>query len=298
MSTILVVGATGMLGSEICQQLAAAGKSVRGMVRDSSDPGKVSRLKSFGVETIEGNVHDRSSLDKACQGVTAVISTVSSIPFSYVPGTNDVQTTDLEGLTNLIEAARANNVARFIYTSFSGNINLDFPLRNAKREVERRLEDSGLVFTTLRPSYFMEVWLSPAVGFDPANAKATIYGMGQNPINWIAVRDVAQFAVASLEHPAASNATLELGGPEALTPVEVIKIFEQAGGRSFEVQFVPEDALLAQQTAATDPMQQSFVGLMQSYASGDPIEMSDTLQTFRVQPRTVREYARQVLTPA
>jgi uncharacterized protein YbjT (DUF2867 family) len=56
----------------------------------------------------------------------------------------------------------------------------------------------------------MEAWLSPVVGFDAANAKATVYGTGQNPISWIAIQDVARFAVASLDHPAAKNATLEL----------------------------------------------------------------------------------------
>lgn len=298
MSTILVVGATGILGSEICRQLRATGKSVRGLVRESSDPAKVSRLQSFGVETVEGNVQDRASLERACQGVTAVISTVSAMPFSYAPGVNDVKTVDLEGVTNLIEAARANHVSHFIYVSFSGNVDLDFPLRNAKREIERMLQESGLTFTILRPSYFMEAWLSPVVGFDPVNAKATVYGTGQNPISWIAVENVAQFAVAALDHPAAKNAILELGGPEALSPLEVVKAFEIAGGRSFEMQFVPEEALLGQQAAATEPMQQSFVGLMLCYAKGDPIEMSETLQTFSVQPTTVQEYARRVLAPA
>jgi NADH dehydrogenase len=250
------------------------------------------------VETVQGDVRDPSSLDKACQGVTALISTVSAMPFSYVPETNNLQTTDSEGVTNLIEAARKNNVSHFVYTSISGNLDVDFPLENAKREMERKLKESGLVFTILRPSYFMEAWLSPVVGFDAANAKATVYGTGQNPISWIAIQDVARFAVASLDHPAAKNATLELGGPESISPVEVIKLFEQAGGRSFEVQFVPEEALQAQQAAATDPMQQSFVGLMRCYAAGDPIDMSETLQTFTVQPTTVQEYARQVVTPA
>lgn len=298
MSTILVVGATGLLGSKICQQLTAAGKSVRALVRDSSDPAKASRLKSLGVETIQGDVRDRASLDQACQGVTAVISTLSSMPFSYQPGVNDIQTTDLEGVTNLIEAAKANGVSHFIYTSISGNVDLDFPLRNAKREVERRLKESGLVYTILRPSYFMEAWLSPAVGFDAANAKAAIYGSGQNPISWVSLQDVARFAVASLNHPAAKNATLELGGPEAVSPSEVVKLFEQAGGRSFEVQLVPEEALQEQQAAATDPMQQSFSGLMRCYALGDPIEMSATLRDFSIQPTTVEEYARRVLTVA
>ena len=298
MSTILVVGATGILGSEICRQLRAAGHTVRGLVRESSDPAKVSRLQSFGVETVGGSVQDRASVERACQGVNAVISTVSAMPFSYAPGTNDVQSVDLDGVTNLIEAARVNNVSHFIYVSFSGNVDLDFPLRNAKREVERRLRESGLAFTILRPSYFMEAWLSPVVGFDPVNAKATVYGTGQNPISWIAVENVAQFAVAALDHPGAKNAILELGGPEALSPLEVIKVFENAGGRPFEMQFVPDDALLAQQAAANDPMQQSFVGLMRCYAAGDPIAMADTLKTFAVQPSTVQEYAKRVLAPA
>jgi NADH dehydrogenase len=177
-------------------------------------------------------------------------------------------------------------------------INLDFPLQRAKREVERRLKESGLVYTILRPSCFMEVWLSPAVGFDPAHAKAAIYGTGQNPISWIAVHDVAQFAVAFLDHPAAKNAILDLGGPKALSPLDVVKLFEQASGHSFELQFVPKEALEVQQAAATDPMQQSFSALMRFVASGNPIEMSATLQTFAVQPTTVEAYIRHVLTPA
>jgi len=298
MSRILVVGATGMLGSEICHQLTALGKSVRGLVRDSSDPLKVSRLQAFGVETVQGDVRDRASLNRACQGVTAVITTVSAMPFSYQPGVNDLQTADLNGVTNLIEAAKANQISQFIYASIPAMINLDFPLQRAKREVERRLKESGLVYTILRPSCFMEVWLSPAVGFDPAHAKAAIYGMGQNPISWIAVHDVAQFAVASLDHPAAKNAILDLGGPEALSPLDVVKLFEQASGHSFELQFVPKEALEVQQAAATDPMQQSFSALMRFVASGNPIEMSAALQTFAVQPTTVEAYIRHVLTPA
>jgi NADH dehydrogenase len=223
-----------------------------------------------------------------------VITTASSMPFSYQPGENDIQRVDLEGLTNLIAAAQAADVSRFIYTSFSGQIDLDFPLRDAKRAVEQRLRDSGLVYTILRPSYFMEVWFSPAVGFDAVNAKAQIYGAGENPISWISLQDVAQFAVESLDNPAARNATLELGGPEALSPLQVVRIFEEAGGRPFEVQHVPEEALEQQQAAATDPMQQSFAGLMRCYARGDRIDTQQTSQAFSVQPTSVVSFARRV----
>jgi len=295
MSTILVAGATGLLGSTICQRLTASGKSVRALVRESSDPVKVKKLQSLGVETVQGDVRDRASLDKACQGISAVICTVSSMPFSYQPGVNDIQSTDLDGITSLIEAAQVNHVSQFIYTSFATNADIDFPLQNAKLEVEQKLKESGLDYTILRPSYFMEVWLSPAVGFDPANAKAVIYGTGQNPISWISLQDVAQFAVASLDHPAAKNATLALGGPEAVCPSDVIRLFEHANGSSFELQFVPEEALQAQQAAATDAMQQSFSGIMQYYAIGDPIEMSATLQAYAIQPTTLEEYVKRTL---
>jgi NADH dehydrogenase len=258
----------------------------------------VSRLQALGVETVEGDLRDPASLDRACEGVTHVITTVSAVPFSYEPGMNDLQTTDVEGTANLIKSAKAKNVTQFIFTSIPIDQGPESPIKSANSEVERRLKESGLVYTILQPTFFMEVWLSPAVGFDVANCKAAIYGTGQNPISWIAVKDVAQFAVASLDHPAAKNATLVLGGPEAISPLEVVRAFEEASGRSFELQFVPVDVLEMQQAAATDPMQQSFSGLMRYYAEGHLIDMSSLQEAFAVQPSTVREYVRRVLTPA
>jgi NADH dehydrogenase len=291
----LVVGATGFLGTEICRQLAAKGKPVKAMVRSTSDQAKVDKLKSFGVELVQGDLRERASLEAACQGVTAVISTASAMPFSYQPEANNILTVDLEGLTNLISATQVAGMPRFIYTSFSGQMDLDFPLRNAKRAVEQRLKDSGLVYTILHPSYFMEVWLTPAVGFDVSNAKAQIYGTGGNPISWISFKDVAQFAVESLDNSAAQNAVLELGGPEALSPLQVVWIFEEVGGKPFEVQHITEESLRAQQKAATDPMQQSFSALMLCYAQGDAIDMQEMLKAFPLKLASVRDYAGSVL---
>lgn len=299
MSTILVVGATGLLGSDICRQLIAEGKSVRALVRSTSDPAKVEKLKSLGAEIIQGDVRDRDSLDRACNGVTAVISTVSAMPFSYQAGVNDLQRVDLEGLINLIEAAKANQVTHFVYTSVSANALLaECPLVDAKSEVERRLKESGLTYTILHPSAFMEVWLGPAVGFDAANGKVAIYGTGENPISWIAVHDITQFAIASLDHPGAKNVTIELGGPEAISPLDAVRCFEDVYGRPIELQFVPVEALKAQEAAATDPMQKTFSVLMQFIAAGDPIEMSDTYKTFDIRPTSLEEYVSRVSTPA
>src|SRR4029077_5530820 len=146
------------------------------------------------------------------------------------------------GQLSLIDAAKAAGVERFVLISFP-KMNVEFPLQSAKREVEQHLKESGMTYTILRPSFFMEVWLSPALGFDAANATAQIYGSGENKISWISYRDVAKFAVASLDNPEARNAVIELGGPEALSPLEVVQIFERMKGRKFDVQHVPEEAL-------------------------------------------------------
>lgn len=287
-----------MVGGEVCRMLREAGQPVRALVRPTSAPEKTARLADMGCELVTGDLRDRASLDAACRGVDAVICTVSAMPFSWAPPDNTIETVDLNGVKTLIDAAQAAGVRHFTHTTFSGNIDTDFSLRNAKRAAESYLKQSGMNYTILRPGYFMEIWLSPAVGFDYANAHATIYGTGHDKLSWISLGDVAKFAVASLANPAARNVTLELGGPEALSPLEVVTIFEEIGGRHFDVVHVPDEALAAQQAAAPDEMQRSFTGLMRCYAAGDPIPMADTLRAFPITMTTVRAYAARALAPA
>jgi len=106
---------------------------------------------------------------------------------------------------------------------------------------------------------------------------------------------LAQFAVASLGSPATRNVTLELGGPEGLSPRHVVEIFEKIGGEAFEVTQVPVEALQGQLAGATDPMQQSFVALMLGYAGATAIDMTAALKTFPLKLRTIEVYARSVM---
>lgn len=288
---ILVVGATGFLGSEICRRLTPAGQIVRGLVRVTSDPAVTGRLADMGVQLVEGDLKDRASLIAACQGAQIVIST-ATVTRSSQPG-DSIEATDADGQQNLVAAAQEAGVAHFIYVSYSGQIGTDDPLTLAKRGVEQQLRGSGLTYTILRPSYFIEAWLSPAFGFDAANAKATIYGTGENKVSWISLGDVAAFAVESLTNPAARNATLEIGGPDALSPLEVVAVFEEVSGKKFEVQHVPEESLQAQQANAQDSLQRTFAALMLAYAKGDVILMETTLQQFPLTLTSVRDYARQ-----
>lgn len=289
---ILVAGATGFLGSEVCRRLVASGHAVRGLVRASSDPQAVARLEALRVEVTRGDVRDRASLDRACAGVDGVISTVTTTR-SRQPDEN-IESTDENGQLQLVDAASAAGVRRFVYVSYSGHFEGEDPLTHAKRAVERRLRESPMSYTILRPTYFMEAWLSPALGFDYTNGRATVYGDGEGKISFISLADVAEFAVRALEAPGAENAVIELGGPEALSPHEVIRIFERRTGKRFDVEHVPEEALRAQRDGATDSLQRTFATLMLNYAKGDAIPMDETLRQWPVQLTKVEDYAARV----
>jgi NADH dehydrogenase len=293
---VLVAGSTGFLGREICRRLRARGVAVRALVRSSSDQSVVAELEALGAETVLGDVKDRASLDAACRGADTVISTVTTTR-SRAPG-DSLESADHAGQLALVDAAQAAGVKRFVFVSFSGGIAGEDALTAAKRGVEARIRESGMMFTILRPTNFMEVWLGPHLGFDAANAKATIYGTGDNPISFISRDDVAEFAVQALDNPAATNATIELGGPEALSPHQVIRIFERVGGRPFQVQYVSAAALEAAMAAATDSLQRAFASLSLSYARGDVIPMEGTLRQFPIALRSVEEYARGILAGA
>ncbi|NJN42912.1 MAG: SDR family oxidoreductase [Flammeovirgaceae bacterium] len=290
-SKILVVGATGFLGMEICRQLKANHKNVFGLVRKTAAEDRTKALKQWGVQFLEGDLKDRASLKKALQGIDIVISTASST-FSRQDG-DSIQTVDNEGQSNLVDEAKSAGVKQFVYISFSFTP-LGFPLQTAKQRVEEKIKTSGMTFSFIKPSFFMEAWLSPAVGFDFPNAKATIYGEGKNKISWIAISDVAAFTVAMVNNPAAKNKTFEIGGPEAISPLEVVAIFEKASGRKFELQHVPVEALQGQWNAAPDDLSKSFASLMLFYANGHPVDMKEPLSIVGLKLKSVQEYAAQV----
>ncbi len=290
-SSILLVGATGYLGMEVCRQLMTTNRNVTALVRSTSAAEKVNALKQMGAKIVEGDLKDITSIKKVLNGITKVISTASST-ISSQAGDN-IQTVDNEGQINLVDSAEASGVSQYIFVSIPPMTG-EFPLQTAKRKVENKITASKIAYTILQPSFFMEAWLSPMIGFDFPNAKATIYGEGKNKISWIALHDVAAFVVASLENPAARNKKLQLGGPEALSPLEVVALFEKAGNKKFNLQHVPVEALQAQQKGAPDDLGKSFASLMLAYASGSEINMNETLKAFPLKLKTVSEYAMQM----
>lgn len=290
---ILVVGATGLLGTRVCERLRAEGQPVRALVRRTSDPDKVNALRSLGCELATGDLKERPQIEAACEGISAVISTASSTR-SRQQG-DSIESVDLHGQLALVNAAKAAGVKRFIYASFRDDPAIQYPLTEAKRSVEHAMADFD--FTSIQASWFMEVWLSPALGFDYVHGKVRLYGSGSKPISWVSYRDVAEFCIAPVLRSLGIRSVLAVGGPEALTPLEVVRIFEEESGRHFELETIPEEKLREQFDSADDSLEKSFAGLMLQYAHGDAIDMRGLLQLIPVRLTSVREYARAVLEP-
>jgi uncharacterized protein YbjT (DUF2867 family) len=287
---VLVAGATGVLGSEIVRRLIARGEKVRAMVRTTSAPEKVERLKRTGAEIVVADVKDPSTLLAACAGVDAVISTITTIVTSQ-PG-DSFEATDREGTKALIDAATQSGARKFVFVSFDTSKSVDYPLSNAKREAEEHLKKSGLDYTILHPSFFCEIWLGPMLFADPVACTAKVYGKGNEKLRYVAVADVAEFAVQALTNPAARNAVIPVGGPEEISQREAVRLFEEAYGKQFNVIEVPEAALEAQWSTAQNPFDKTFAGLMLGLARGFDSGMEPPFDQFPMQMTSPRDYVR------
>jgi uncharacterized protein YbjT (DUF2867 family) len=287
--SILVVGATGVVGSQIVGGLQQRNKQVRALVRGGVAHPKTEALRALAAEIVDGDLTRPETLDRACQDVETVITTATSMP----SGANDgLRRVDHDGSLALIAAAERANVRKFIYVSYSGNIQEECPLSAAKRTCEAQLLDGPMQAVILRPSYFMEMWLSPALGFDPLHGSARIYGSGEAKGNYISAFDVADFAVAAaIRDHSTKNTVLEMGGPDALSQLDAVAIFERTLGSKVRLDFVPLEAL-QEQHRASDPLQKTFAALMLGYAKGDVIDGARaTAEQYDITLRSVAQYA-------
>lgn len=287
----LVVGATGFVGKRIAQRLREEGRSVRAMVRGGAQRPEAKPFSDAGIEIVDADLVRPETLAPACRDIETVVCTATSMPHGRDDGLRRV---DREGVLALIEAAQHAGVKKFIYTSYSGNLRVESPLETAKRDCENRLLSStppGRA-VILRPSYFTEVWLSPMLGFDPAKAFARIYGSGQAKVSYISALDVAEFAVAATRGTASGKEAIEMGGPEAISQLDAVRLFEETLGKRFRLEFVPLAALEEQHRSA-DPLQKTFAALMLGYARGDAIpESRVNAERFGVPLHSVADYAR------
>jgi NADH dehydrogenase len=236
MVMILIVGGTGTLGSATTRRLLTRGTAVRVMTRT---PEKAAELGKLGAEVVQGDLLEKASLTRACRGVEKVLAAAHSV---MGRGREASKYVDLQGHKDLIDAARTAGVKHFVYTSaYQYNPTYDaVPFFHFKRQIEHYLQTSGLSYTILRPTAFMEAHAEMFIG-QPilGKGKVSLFGKGQNPRNFVAADNVAQFAVMALSDPTFSGQTVDIGGPENVTNMEVVRLYEKLDGRTAKVSHVP-----------------------------------------------------------
>jgi nucleoside-diphosphate-sugar epimerase len=110
--TVLITGATGQVGNAIARRLAADGVEVRALVRSPER----ARVLPEGVEPVFGDVTDAASLQAALDG-TATVYHAAGIPEQWRRDVDEFARVNVEGTRNVVEAALAAQVERFVYTS-------------------------------------------------------------------------------------------------------------------------------------------------------------------------------------
>jgi uncharacterized protein YbjT (DUF2867 family) len=151
---ILVVGASGQLGTAIVKKLTERQKRVIALVRPTAT---YQHLSSYGVEVRFGDLTDAENLKTVCQGIDVIIATANSVSPRQKGDT--LKKIDVKGYFSLIDAANSAHVHHFIYCSAISFGELDdfVPISSAKRKVEKYLMQSGINYTIFRPDAFMDI---------------------------------------------------------------------------------------------------------------------------------------------
>jgi NADH dehydrogenase len=267
---IAIVGATGVLGDRIARALLSEGRPVIAVTRD---PAKATELARFGAEVRQANLTERASLAGACRGAESVVSTVHAI---LGRGQNRSELVDDEGQRALIDAAKSEGVGHFVMMSAIG-VSADHPIDfwRSKHRAEQHLKASGMSYTIIRPTMFMETHAHLLLGRSILEkGSATIFGSGEQKVNFVAAGDVARLVIRVLGDARARDTTIEIGGPENLSRNEVAALYGRLAGREPKLRHLPLGVLRAL-SAVMRPLHPGVSRVMQS-----GVVMSELDETF------------------
>jgi len=287
---VLVVGATGQLGGVITRKLSAAGVPVRALARRRD---KLEALAAPGVEPAAIDLLDLAKLTEACRGISQIIATANN---NMGKGATSPMRVDLAGYQNLCAAVRNTGVRRLLYVSFRGaSPHLPVDIFRLKWHIEDVIRRSGVPHVILRPTAFMDVWIDQLIA-DGIRKKgvAMLFGDGTGVANYIAVEDVAEFAVKILGRDDVVNEIVDLGGPSDISYNDLTTLIERRLGAPGKRRHMPVVAL-----KLLPPLIKPFnevaarmvsLGYFAATLSRPFPEWKASADRFGVAPRTVEQY--------
>ena len=275
---ILVIGATGNIGKDVVAGLRAKGEEVRAMVRD---PEKAKASREPGVEYVTGDLGNPESVAAALQGIEK----------AFLLSPENPEMPDLHA--KFAAAAKDAGLRHIVRLSIlPANPDAPLPLVKWHGEADRSVMESGVPYTILRASYFMQNTLGGAA---TAASNGTLYSaMGEGKVGHIDTRDVADVAVAVLTSTGHEGQSYLLTGPEALTMAEVAGRLSTALDKTIEYVNLPPDEAKARlvEAGTLDWRADAWVKLAGMIGLGIASMVTPTVKdVLGRDPRTIEQFA-------
>ena len=234
---ILVAGGTGTLGRAVIARLTASAEKVRVLTRNAA------RADGLPADVSVGDVRDPVTLAAAVDGCSTVVSAVHGFLGGRGAGPAAI---DDRGNANLVRAAVDAGVPHFVMLSVL-DARPDHPmsLHRAKYAAEQHLYASGLAWTVLRPSSYVETWAGVVGSKVAGGGPGLVFGRGANPINFVAAGDVAALVERAITDPNMRGEAIDVPGPDNLTMVEFARLLGAT-----KIRHVPRGMLRVMSVAA------------------------------------------------
>ena len=260
MNRVLVIGATGTVGSQVVSQLLAKRGSVRALVRNPS-----TACLPPQVELVRGDLTIPETLDPCFEGMDDVFLVWTAPPPAVTPAIERI----------------AKHARRIVY--LSAPIKTPHPLfqqpnpaRTLNEQIERLLEASGLEWTFLRPGMFAAnalSWWAPQI----RNGNVVRWPYLSTPTAPIDERDIARVAVLALCGDGHAGKDYVLTGPQSLTQFEQISIIGQVLGRGLRIEEISPDQAPREQLSGIPPGAMKMLLGAWAAASGQPAFVTSTV---------------------
>ncbi|UOY92428.1 SDR family oxidoreductase [Ectobacillus sp. JY-23] len=229
---VLVVGATGHLGSKVVNELLQQGKKVRVLIREGTD---AAVFQNRGIEVVYGDLTKPHTLSPAVKGMDALITT--AIGYAQRRKGDSLTSVDDIGNKNLIDAAKQEGLQLFVFTSIlTADKAVNVPHFYQKKLVEDYLEASAVPFISLRPGGFLDSLLN-AKDIANGNIKAMV---SKNAIaSTVLADDVAKYLVAALDIPEAVGKRIDIAADRPVGLQEIAILISEMIEKNVNVKAMP-----------------------------------------------------------
>ncbi|NOI57901.1 SDR family oxidoreductase [Vibrio coralliilyticus] len=234
---LTIIGATGFLSTTITHQLASNGVAIKAIVRDIE---KAHKLLPDDVEFVEGDVSDIQSLTRALAGTNTLY-----IHLNTEIVDDDISFyTEREGVRNIVEAAKANEVQHIIQIAGLESLHEEFFLNGtietrAIREAGMKyIEDSGIPFTFFYCSFFADSFIRFV-----DNNSVYLFGDLPHRIHFTNSYQLAEHIQQAINNPNSLNQRYSVQGFEGMTFLEAAQRFFAVYDPDIRVENLPLEAI-------------------------------------------------------